>query len=112
MDFRRSVQAAGVGLILGRQITDFSDKKVSLLLLHPVLVTVPTLHLLRLQLEVLVQPIQSLLLEVNFCLGTSVTDLLVLFQFEFVQVGVFGDRRQHLHRVVLLCSQIYHGFLF
>lgn len=61
-----------------------------------------SLNLFGLQLEVLVQPVQSLLLKVDLSLGTSVTDLLVLVELELVQLAMLRDGAQHFESVILL----------
>lgn len=78
--------------VLPSQIVHFCQKEVSLLLLHPVVVTVASFDFFSLKLEILVQAIQSLLLQVDLSFGASITNLLVLFQFELVQIGVLRYR--------------------
>ena len=68
------------------------DKQVAFLLLHPVIVPVTSFNLFRLHLIVFVQAIKSLLLKVNLGLRSRITNLLVLFHFELIQLGVLGDR--------------------
>ena len=63
-------------------------KEVALLLFHPVFMPEAPFDLFALHLEVLVQSIQSLLLQINLRFGPRIADLLVLLHLELVQVSV------------------------
>ena len=88
---------------------DFVSKQVPFLLLHPLLVAELSLGLPCLNLEILIQTIQPLLLQIYLGFDSGVTDLLVLLQFELVQVGMLGQCAQHLDRVIFLRREIDHS---
>ena len=90
---------------------DFVRKQVPFLLLHPLLVVELSLSLPSLHLEILIQTIQPLLLQIYLGFHSGVTDLLVLLHLELVQVGMLGQRAQHLDRVILLRCEIDHSLL-
>ena len=65
--------------------------QLSLLLLNPVIMAEPPFNLLCLEVKVLVQPLQSLLLEEQLSLCAGITDSLELRKLELVELSVLRN---------------------
>ena len=83
-----------------------------LLLLDPVIMEESSFNFFGLKLEVLVQPLQSLLLEEQLSLCAGIADSFELRKLELVELSVLRDGGQHFQSVVLLGRQVYHCLLF
>ena len=88
--------------MLPGQISDFVVEEHTALILHPVFMLVPPFDIFCLKLEVLVEPVETLLLEIDLGLRTSITDLLVLLELELIKLTVFRDCGQNFKGIILL----------